>query len=138
MLGAIHFGIPLIYYWYLKTRWLNKSWSIEIDYSYMPKASIIVPTYNEARFIEAKLDNIYEQDYPRDRLEIIVVDSASNDGTPEKVLEWSKSHPDVKVVLLRESVRRGKAFALNEVLKRISSEIVLLPMLTLGGSTEIL
>ena len=36
-------------------------------------------TYNEAGLIERKLDNIYEQEYPRDRLEVVVVDSISED-----------------------------------------------------------
>ena len=41
--------------------------------------TIIVPTYNEAGLIESKLDNIFEQDYPKDLMSIIVVDSASTD-----------------------------------------------------------
>jgi glycosyltransferase involved in cell wall biosynthesis len=47
--------------------------------------TVIVPTYNEARLIESKLDDIARQDYLRGRLEVIVVDSASTDGTVEAV-----------------------------------------------------
>ena len=80
-LAGIHFGIPLVYYLYLKNRYLNKSWDVKVDESYRPKVTIIVPTYNEANFIWDKLDNIYAQNYPRNLMEVIVIDSASDDGT---------------------------------------------------------
>lgn len=126
-LAIIHFGIPLAYYGCMK-RFYNKDSGIEPrdNSNQLPLMSVIVPTYNEAKFIEEKLDNIYQQDYPRNKLEIIVVDSGSTDGTPEKVLEWSKNHPDIVVKLIREPVRRGKAYALNEALKHLSGEIVVI------------
>ncbi|MEL9909437.1 MAG: glycosyltransferase family 2 protein [Ignisphaera sp.] len=119
-----HFSIPIAYYWYLRTRWLNRPWNIVVDPSHTPMISVVVPTYNEAGFIEGKLDNIYDQEYPRDRIEVVVVDSASTDGTPERVLEWGNRHPDIALKLVREPVRRGKAYALNEALKHVSGEIV--------------
>jgi len=50
---------------------------LSTDQNFQPKVAIVVPTFNEARLIEDKLDNIYGQDYPKGRLEIIVFDSAS-------------------------------------------------------------
>ena len=122
---AIHFGVPLLYYCYLKRVWLSKPWGVKADPSYLPKVSIVVPTYNEAMYIEKKLDDIYRQNYPRDRMEIIVVDSASTDGTPELVKRWAEKHPDVNLKLVEEPVRRGMVLALNYVLKnfRINGEI---------------
>jgi cellulose synthase/poly-beta-1,6-N-acetylglucosamine synthase-like glycosyltransferase len=84
-LALFHFGFPLSYYLYLKRRWLNKPWEIRRDPSYKARVSIIIPTYNEALLIESKLDDIMRQNYPKDLVEIIVVDSASTDGTPEAV-----------------------------------------------------
>jgi len=52
-LAFTHFAVPLAYYYYLKTKWLNKPWNVRRDPSYKPKVSIIVPTYNEARLIES-------------------------------------------------------------------------------------
>ncbi len=120
-LAVIHFGIPTAYYAYLR-RELNKPWNLRLDPSYLPRISIIVPTYNEAQFIEKKLDDIYSQDYPRDRVELIVIDSASTDDTPELVRKWSESHSDISLKLIVEPVRRGKAWALNEALKHVSSD----------------
>jgi len=123
-LAAVHFGVPLLYYWYLKGRWLSKPWDVSADPSYRPRVSVVVPTYNEAAFIEVKLDNIYGQDYPRDRLEVIVVDSASSDGTPGIVRRWAERHPDIRLVLVEEPVRRGKAYALNTALSHAFGEVV--------------
>jgi len=125
-LAIIHFGVPLIYYFYLKNRYLNKSWDIDSDDSYEPRITIIVPTYNEAKLIEGKLDNIYEQSYPKNKLEIIVVDSASTDGTPELVKKWTEKHPDTNLKLIVENARRGKAYALNTALKHAIGEIVVI------------
>jgi len=121
-LVAIHFGVPLTYYLYLRKRWLPKPWDLQRDPGYTPKVAVVVPTYNEAGLIEEKLDNIYGQDYPRDRLEVIVVDSASTDGTPGLVRRWAERHPDVRLILVEEPVRRGKAYALNEALKHVSPD----------------
>jgi len=123
-LALIHFGFPLLYYLYLRSRWLNRSWDLGRDPSYRPKVTIVVPTYNEASLIKRKLDNIASQDYPKELLEIIVVDSASTDGTPSIVREWMENHRDLKIVLIEEGVRRGKAFALNNALRLTSGEVV--------------
>jgi biofilm PGA synthesis N-glycosyltransferase PgaC len=47
ILAGIHFGIPLTYYYYAKTRWLSKPWNIKIDENYRPKITIIIPKYNK-------------------------------------------------------------------------------------------
>lgn len=90
------------------------------------RVSVIVPTYNEAGRIWRKLENIYLQKYPRELLEIVVVDSASTDGTVEIVKKWGESRRDVSLKVVEESVRRGKGPALNAALKVASGEIVVI------------
>jgi cellulose synthase/poly-beta-1,6-N-acetylglucosamine synthase-like glycosyltransferase len=89
-LALTHFATPLAYYTYLKINWLNKPWNINRDPNYKPKVSVIVPTYNEAKFIEKKLEDIARQNYPKELLEIIVIDSASTDGTAELARRWAR------------------------------------------------
>jgi cellulose synthase/poly-beta-1,6-N-acetylglucosamine synthase-like glycosyltransferase len=120
-LGLLHFGFPLAYY-YLKKLWLNRPWDVRRDPEYKPRVSIIVPTYNEASLVKQKLDNVASQDYPKDLVEIIVVDSASTDGTPGVVKEWIADHRDVKAKLIQENVRRGMVHALNYALRFLSSD----------------
>ena len=126
-LAAIHFGTPLTYHFYMKNKYLSKPWNINVDKSYEPKVTIITPTYNEAKLIEKKLDNIYQQNYSKNKLEIIVVDSASTDETPELVKKWAEKHPDIDLKLVEEPARRGMVLALNFVLKNseIDSEITI-------------
>lgn len=127
-LATVHFGVPLLYYFYLKKVWLSKPWNIKVDLEYMPRVTIVVPTYMGARYIASRLDNLREQDYPRDRVEVIVVDSASPDGTGRVVEEWIWRNPDVRVKLVVEPERRGKLLAVLEALRHVSSdsEIVVL------------
>ena len=51
--------------------------------------SIIIPCRNEERFIAKCLDSIIAQDYPKDRLEVLVVDGMSEDGTREIVERYT-------------------------------------------------
>jgi cellulose synthase/poly-beta-1,6-N-acetylglucosamine synthase-like glycosyltransferase len=99
-LTLLHFSFPLLYYLHLRSRWLNKPWNLRRDPEYRPKVTIIVPTYNEANLIKRKLDDVASQGYPKDLVEIIVVDSASTDGTPNIVREWMESHRGFRVLLV--------------------------------------
>jgi cellulose synthase/poly-beta-1,6-N-acetylglucosamine synthase-like glycosyltransferase len=124
-LALIHFATPLAYYTYLKTTWLNKPWNINRDPYYKPKVTVIVPTYNEAKFIEKKLEDIARQNYPKELLEIIVIDSASTDATPQIAKNWAHK-TSLNVMVLEEPQRRGKAHALNTALKHSTGEIILI------------
>jgi len=121
-LAAAHFGAPLAYYAATR-RWLKTPWRIKPDPAHTPTVTVVIPTYNEARHIEEKLEDVYRQDYPRDRLEIIVVDSASTDGTAEKARRWAAAHPDADVKVVEEPQRRGKNAALNATLAMARGEV---------------
>jgi len=121
-LAAAHFGAPLAYYAAAR-RWLKTPWRIKPDPAYLPAVTVAIPTYNEARHIEEKLEDVYRQEYPRARLEIIVVDSASTDGTAERAKGWAAAHPDADVKVVEEPQRRGKASALNAALAMARGEV---------------
>mgnify|MGYP001772786493 CR=1 FL=1 len=124
ILALVHFGFPLTYYWYAKTRWLHRPWNVKVDANFKPSITIIVPTYNESELIMEKLNNLYSQDYPKSLLKVIVVDSASTDGTADIVEKWIAEHTDFNVKLIREEERRGKASALNLGLKYVEGDVV--------------
>ncbi|MCP8321166.1 MAG: glycosyltransferase, partial [archaeon] len=123
-LGLAHFSMPLIYYYYLK-RHINDLWKLRIDRNHVLPITVIVPTYNEANLIEKKLDNIYEQDYPKDKTNIVLVDS-STDGTISKVKQWREKHKEIKLKIIEEDERKGKAHSLNTALKYVDREIIVL------------
>lgn len=104
-----------------------KGWKpLHTSRNFTPSVSIVVPTYNEEDTITHKLKNLMEQDYPSDKVEVVVIDSASQDGTVELVEKFTKDIKGLKLKLIMEGQRRGKASALNEVLKHCTGEIVVI------------
>jgi len=59
--------------------------------------SVVVAVKNEARYIKKCIDAVLEQDYPKERYEIIVVDGMSSDGTWKILKEQKKIHPSIKI-----------------------------------------
>lgn len=82
------------------------------DLTFTPEATIIIPTYNEEQVIEEKLKNLLAQDYPRNKLQVLVVDSGSTDRTTEVVQRFL----DYGVELLSKKERKGKAGAIKYTL----------------------
>jgi cellulose synthase/poly-beta-1,6-N-acetylglucosamine synthase-like glycosyltransferase len=93
---------------------------------HFPQVSILVCTYNEARVIERRIENLLESEYPLDKLEILIVDAASPDGTAEVVERYCKAHVAAPVRLLREDERRGKVSAINLGLSQAEGELIVL------------
>ncbi len=81
--------------------------------------SVVVPTYNGARFIPACLDSLLSQSCPPD--EIILVDDGSTDGTADFVTD---SYPEVKLVRLDSN--RGFAAAANAGIRSCRADYVAL------------
>ena len=92
-----------------------------------PTVSLVIPTYNEASIIQRKLDNVLQIDYPSENLEVIVVDSASTDETRSIVNRFAQEHASqVNLVLIEQPIRRGKSEAINEAMRTVRSEILIL------------
>lgn len=65
-----------------------------------PKVSIIVPTYNEKERVTKCIDSLLCQSYPQNKIEIIVVDDGSTDGTSSFI---RKNFPEVKLITKKNS-----------------------------------
>jgi glycosyltransferase involved in cell wall biosynthesis len=63
-----------------------------------PLTSIIIPCRNEERFIAKCLDSIINNDYPKDRLEVLIVDGMSDDGSRELVQRYMQQYPIIKLL----------------------------------------
>lgn len=88
--------------------------------AYSPAVTILIPAYNEAACIGGTIENKLQQQYPRDRLQIIVVSDGSDDGTDDIVRDYGVQG----VELLRREPRRGKAAALNAAMRAARGEII--------------
>jgi cellulose synthase/poly-beta-1,6-N-acetylglucosamine synthase-like glycosyltransferase len=86
----------------------------------LPFISVIVPTYNESILISEKIQNTLSVNYPKNKIEVIVIDSASTDGTASIAGKFE----DVKVIVQLE--RKGKSSALAEAFTCVEGEIIVI------------
>jgi len=92
---------------------------------HQPTVSILIPAHNEERVIGRILQRMTELTYPKDKLQIIVIDDASTDRTSEVADKFAEKYGAIKVVhRYREDGGKGKSAALNEGLKYATGEII--------------
>lgn len=86
--------------------------------------SIIVPCYNEAHTIGGLLRAILAQNLPADRLEVIIADGGSNDGTRRVIQSFAAAHPELQLQIVDNPARTIPA-ALNTAIGRACGEVVI-------------
>lgn len=89
---------------------------------FYPQISLVITAYNEERRIAEKIENTLALDYPKDKLEIIVVSDASADRTDEIV----DSFAGQGVQLLRIPERHGKHYGQGRGIRMARSDIIIL------------
>lgn len=89
----------------------------------LPFVSVIVPCYNEVDHIGACLDSILRSSYPPDRMEVLVVDGMSSDGTREILRDIAAVDPRVRLI---DNPRRIKPVAFNLGVLESHGEVVMI------------
>ena len=97
-----------------------------------PLISVIVPMRNERDHIGRCLRSLVNQDYPRDRYEIMVVDGASTDGSREQVESMRDELPNLRIVENRgkhtaRGLNIGLAFARGDIIVRVDAHAAVAP-----------
>lgn len=87
-----------------------------------PFVSVVIPCLNEERHIAKCLDSIIGNDYPAGRIEILVVDGMSSDGTCGILEKYRKENPCLKIF---KNDRITPPFALNLGIKNSKGEIII-------------
>jgi hyaluronan synthase len=87
-----------------------------------PFLSVIIPAYNEGSMVAKTIDSVAAAVYPRDRLEIFVVDDGSKDDTWKHIRHAAMRHPGL-VTTVRFRKNRGKRSALEEGFRKAKGEI---------------
>ncbi len=95
-----------------------------------PLVSIVLPSYNQGRYLSATLDSIFAQDYRP--LEVIVVDGASSDDTVDILRRYANSHPELRWVSepdegVADAVNKGLAMASGPLAAIQSSDDIYRP-----------
>ena len=86
-----------------------------------PLVSVIVPAYNEEKSIGNTLNSILNLNYPKDKLEILVINDGSTDNTKGIVERIIKNHPSFNIQLVNKE-NGGKGTALNLGLEKAKGE----------------
>lgn len=84
--------------------------------------SVICPIYNEERYIEACIESIVAQDFPKDNLEVIFADGMSTDRTREIVAEYTARYPWIRLI---DNPERIVPPALNAAIKASKGDIIM-------------
>lgn len=87
-----------------------------------PLVSIVVPCRNEVAHIRRMLDSMLANDYPRDRLEVLIVDGLSDDGTRAVIAEYAGRYPWIQVL---DNPRRTTPHALNLGISQARGSIIM-------------
>jgi glycosyltransferase involved in cell wall biosynthesis len=88
----------------------------------MKSVTIIIPCRNECNFIAKTLDSVFEQDYPKDFLEVLVIDGMSDDGTNEIIEQYCKKY---KALRICKNPNKTVPHALNIGLENSVGEVII-------------
>lgn len=89
----------------------------------LPFVSVIVPCRNEEEYIEDCLRSILEQDYPREKTEVLIVDGMSQDKTRQFLKKYQKQYSFIKVL---DNPKMVTPSALNIGIKNSQGDIIVL------------
>jgi cellulose synthase/poly-beta-1,6-N-acetylglucosamine synthase-like glycosyltransferase len=104
----------------------NKKQSSPEPVDYKPSVSILVPAHNEEKVIGRLLQQITNFTYPKDKLQVLVLNDASSDQTGKIAESYKSNYPFIDVIHRdRSNGARGKAAAMNQGLSVCRGEIVL-------------
>jgi len=98
----------------------------------IPDLTVLVPCRNEVRFVGRCLDSILASDYPPGRMEVLVIDGASTDGTRELIAAYQARDARVRLIDNPEEItpcalNRGIRAARGEVIARVDAHAAVAP-----------
>ena len=114
----IYVGYPLV------VKLLSKKKSLIVKNAVeLPTVSVLIPAFNEEKHIEATILNKIALEYPRDKIEVIVVSDGSTDST-DAIVENLAAKSDIPIKIYRQP-RKGKTAGLNLVVPKASGDILI-------------
>jgi cellulose synthase/poly-beta-1,6-N-acetylglucosamine synthase-like glycosyltransferase len=121
LIFTLSYGLFFVYV----RRHARKPWNIKIDKTYQPEISILVPVHNEEENIQAKLANLQAVNYPKEKIEVIIADDASDDQTLLRANETIQKGLGFRTKIFKQQTRGGKAVTMNAALTVASAPIVI-------------
>ncbi|MEV6300073.1 glycosyltransferase family 2 protein [Actinoplanes sp. NPDC051861] len=88
----------------------------------LPFLTVVIPCWNEARFIEGFLDSVLGNTYPADRMEVLLVDGMSADGTREIARHHAIRDPRLRLI---DNPGHSKPAALNRGIRVAKGDVII-------------
>jgi len=114
----VGYGLIIYLLVQLKNAFTKKKYPVE-DILFEPEISIVISAFNEEDFIEKKINNTFQLDYPESKLKIIFITDGSSDNTAEIIRNYQR------ILLLHEPERKGKVAAMNRAMKFVTTPYVI-------------
>ena len=119
LLAYTYFGYPVL------VALLSRLWPLRVrDGAWEPMVTVCIPAHNAAGYAGPKIESLLAQDWPRERLEVLIYSDGSTDGTDEVIERYAARDPRVR--LLRGGPRAGKPTALNRMRSEAGGEVLVL------------
>lgn len=86
---------------------------------YEPEVCLFVTAFNEKDYIHQKVENSFQLDYPKEKIQYVWVTDGSDDGTPDLLKEYTE------LEVYHQPKRRGKMHAMNRGMQFVKAPIVI-------------
>jgi hyaluronan synthase len=116
--GVIHYAAMVWRVWL----WLGYRPAAPIPESQLPTVSVIIPAYNEGPLVQQCISSVFNSDYPKEKLQVIVVDDGSADDTWKYICRATADAP-VKTTTFRQPENKGKRHALYAGFQQAMGEV---------------
>jgi cellulose synthase/poly-beta-1,6-N-acetylglucosamine synthase-like glycosyltransferase len=113
------YAILITVLYFIKKRIQGRKTKPEEKDTDLPRVCMFMAAYNESNYIDVKVRNLLELDYPIEKIQFLWITDGSDDGTPELL----KKYPQMEVHHLPE--RRGKIHAMNRGMHFVNAPIVI-------------
>lgn len=111
----------LLYFMVKMKRIFGKKSNRIVSTDYEPEVTLFVAAYNEKDYVDAKVQNSFELEYPRNKIRQVWITDGSDDGTPELLRKYA----DQGVEVYHLDARGGKIGAMNRGMQFVQTPIVI-------------
>lgn len=89
------------------------------------KVSFIIVAYNEEKTISKLFEDLKKQDYPHNKIEVILIDGISSDNTKEKMNKFKRDNNDFFRVIVKDNPKKTLPYGWNIALDVVTGELII-------------
>ena len=94
--------------------------------AYKFSVTVMIVAHNEEKVIQSKLENVINNDYPKNRIKYLIASDNSDDKTDLIVRRFIEEHPELEMTLYTSKEHKGKTNAQNEAQELVDTEILVM------------